>query len=232
MSIDLVQATLAIGALGTAATGLVDTTKVVAGGISRAGFGYIKQLISKMVGQQGTAVAGAGLLPADILETLLANWLNGMETGAQKAIAKSFVKLHLNPLTVAALAKETNVDANTLLTVAQKLTAVDSQSPAGSSGLTPVEADTYGRFDLSLTAMVDRAYERADQFYRNSCKALACAFAVVLAFAGNNTLPLAQQLPGWQVLIIGLIATPLAPLAKDIVNAIQTASDAVRSVKG
>jgi hypothetical protein len=78
--------------------------------------------------------------------------------------------------------------------------------------------------------MVDRAYERADQLYRNSCKALACAFAVALAFLGDAQLNWA--IPGWQALIVGLVATPLAPMAKDIANAIQTASDAVGSVKG
>ena len=41
MAINGYEATLAVGALGTAATGLVDTTKVFAGGMSRAGFGYI-----------------------------------------------------------------------------------------------------------------------------------------------------------------------------------------------
>jgi hypothetical protein len=232
MSINLIQATLAVGALGTAATGLVDTTKMVSGGISRAGFGYIKQLIARMVSQPGAAEPGTGLTPADIRETLLANWMNGIETGAQKAIAKSFVKLHLNPSTAAALAKETNVDAKTLVNVALKLTAVDTQRSAPNSGLTPVEADTFGRFDLALSAMVDRAYERAGQLYRNSCKALACIIAVGLAFAGNCALPQSQQLPYWQLVIIGLIATPLAPVAKDIANAIQSASDAVGSVKG
>ncbi len=232
MSINLIQATLAIGALGTAATGLVDTTKVLAGGMSRAGFGYIKQLIARMVGQPAAAAPGTGLTPADIHETLLANWLNGMETGAQKAIAKSFVKLHLNPATASALAKETNVDAQALVSVAQKLTAVNTQGSAQNSGLTTVESDAYGRFDLALSALIDRAYERADQFYRNSSKALSCIIAVGLAFAGNYALPQATQLPYWQLVIIGLIATPLAPVAKDIANAIQTASDAVGSVKG
>ncbi len=232
MSINLIQATLAIGALGTAATGLVDTTKVLAGGMSRAGFGYIKQLIARMVGQPAAAAPGTGLTPADIHETLLANWMNGMETGAQKAIAKSFVKLHLNPATASALAKETNVDAQALVSVAQKLTAVNTQGSAQNSGLTTVESDAYGRFDLALSALIDRAYERADQFYRNSCKGLACIIAVGLAFAGNHALPQAQQLSGWQLIIIGLIATPLAPMAKDIANAIQAASDAVGSLKG
>ena len=109
MAINWYQATLAIGALGTAATGLVDTTKVFGGGISRAGFGYIKHLIARTVGLVSDAQPGAGLATGDILDTLLANWMNGMETGAQKAIAKSFIKLHLNPATAAAFARETNV---------------------------------------------------------------------------------------------------------------------------
>jgi hypothetical protein len=146
--------------------------------------------------------------------------MNGMETGAQKAIAKSFIKLHFSPATAAALARVTNVSPDALEGVAKKLASLQPLEIA--------ESDAFGRFDLALSAMVDRAYERADQFYRNSCKALAGVFAVALAFVGNTQV----RLPGWEVLIIGLVATPLAPVAKDIANAIQTASDAVRSVKG
>jgi len=218
MAINLVQATLAIGALGTAATGLVDTTKAFSGGMSRAGFGYIKHLVARTV----APATGAGLTNQDILGTLLANWMNGMEPGAQKTIAKSFIKLHLNAATAGDLARETNVSADALAVVAQKLATVQPLEAA--------ESDAYGRFDVALSAMVDRAYERADQFYRNSCKALAAILAVGLAFVGNTQL--SNPLPGWEVLIIGLIATPLAPVAKDIANAIQAASDAVGSVKG
>jgi hypothetical protein len=222
MAINWYEATLAIGALGTAATGLVDTTKVFGGGMSRAGFGYIKQLIGRTVGSVSDGQPGAGLATEDILGTLLANWMNGMDTGAQKSIAKSFIKLHFNPGTAAALAGQTNVSPDALTNVAQKLASV--------TPLTPAESDAFGRFDLALSAMVDRAYERADQFYRNSCKALAAVIAVALALLGDSQL-------GWPLdwpvaLIVGLIATPLAPVAKDIANAIQTASDAVGSVKG
>jgi hypothetical protein len=220
MAINWYQATLAIGALGTAATGLVDTTKVFGGGISRAGFGYIKHLIARTVGVVSEAQPGTGLATGDILDTLLANWMNGMETGAQKAIAKSFIKLHFSPATAAALARVTNVSPDALEGVAKKLASLQPLEIA--------ESDAFGRFDLALSAMVDRAYERADQFYRNSCKALAAVFAVALAFVGNTQV----RLPGWEVLIIGLVAAPLAPVAKDIANAIQTASDAVGSVKG
>jgi hypothetical protein len=222
MAIQWYEATLAVGALGTAATGLVDTTKAFAGGISRAGFGYIKQLIGRTVGLVSDGQPGAGLATGDILGTLLANWMNGKDTGAQKAIAKSFIKLHFNPATAVALAAQTNVAPDTLASVAQKLASV--------TALTPAESDAFGRFDLALSAMVDRAYERADQFYRNWCKVLAAGIAVGLAFLGNWKIGTPLDWP--EVLIIGLIATPLAPMAKDIANAIQTASDAVKSVKG
>ncbi len=224
MAINWYQATLAVGALGTAATGLVDTTKVFGGGMSRVGFGYIKQLIARTVGKVSDAQLGAGLATGDILDTLLANWMNGQDTGAQKAIAKSFIKPHFNPGTAAALAAQTNVDPDALKNVAQKLASV--------TALTPAESDAYGRFDLALSAMVDRAYERADQSYRNSCKALATVLAVGLAYLGNLSLATADQVGWWVPLVIGLIATPLAPVAKDIANAIQKASDAVKSVKG
>jgi hypothetical protein len=223
MAINLYEATLAVGALGTAATGLVDTTKVLFyGGMSRVGFGYIKKVIARTVGNVSDAQPGEGLATGDILGTLHSNWINGMDTGAQKAIAKSFIKLHFNPGTAAALAGQTNVDPITLKSVAEKLASVTS--------LTPAESDAFGRFDLALSAMIDRAYERGDQLYRNSCKALASGFAVALAILGNRQL--GSPLQGWEVWIIGLVATPLAPVAKDIANAIQTASDAVKSVKG
>lgn len=219
---DLPQAALAIGAIGTAATGLVDSTKAFSGGISRAGFGYIKQLIARTVPSGPNAQAGSGLGADDILNTLLANWMNGMDPGSQKAIAKSFIKLHLNPTTSAALAVQTNVDPAALANVTAKLAAMQP--------LTNQESDAFGRFDLALSAFIDRAYERGDQYYRNWCKVLACIFAVILAFAGNYG---HRYLPHWwQALIVGLIATPLAPMAKDIANAIQTASDSLSKLKG
>lgn len=222
MPINLPQATLAVGALGSAATGLVDTTKVFAGGISRAGFGYIKQLIARTVPQTSVAQPATGLTTGDICQTLLANWMNGMETGAQKAIARTFIKMHLNSATAAALAKEANIDPASLTSVAGKLASMQPLQPA--------EADAYGRFDVAISALVDRAYERGDQLYRNACKALAAVFAVALAIAGDCSL--GWVLPWWQAVVIGLIATPLAPVAKDIANAIQTASDAVGKIRG
>ena len=219
MAISLTQATLAVGGLGTAATGLVDSTKAFSGGISRAGFGYIKQLIKRTVPSGPNAQTSSGLGSDDILNTLLANLMNGMDPWRPEGHRQILDQTPFNPATAAALAAQTNVDPAALASVAAKLAAMQP--------LTNHESDAFGRFDLALSALIDRAYERADQFYRNWCKVLACIFAVVLAWLGNRAL--GTTLPRWELIIIGLIATPLAPMAKDIANAIQSASDPSRS---
>jgi hypothetical protein len=233
MALNLASVTLAVGALGTAATGLVDTTKVFGPfGTSRVGFGFIKKTMGRLL-PGDTETQNSGLVQTDIMDTLLANWINGMDSAAQKAAATSFVKLHLNEESAENLAKTTGVDPNTLLSVANKL----KQAAVPESALTTEETDTFGRFDLSVAALVDKAYQQADQLYRNVCKALACVIAVGLALAANyetasSTFPVHYSLPWWQVILIGLIATPLAPIAKDIANAIQTASDTLGKVRG
>jgi hypothetical protein len=104
MALDLASATLAVGALGSA-TGLVDTTKVFGPfGTSRVGF--IKKTMSRLL-PSDTEARNCGLDRIDIFETLLANWINGMDSAAQKAAATSFVKLHLDELSAASLAKAT-----------------------------------------------------------------------------------------------------------------------------
>jgi len=225
MALDLYQATLAVGALGTAATGLVDTTKVFGPyGTSRVGFTFIKTALNRLLPIDSDA-EHSGLIREDILDTLLANWLNGMESGAQKAAAASFVKLHLNAQSADALAAATHVDPDTLKAVASKVAMAGK--PEGA--LTAEEADTFGRFDLAVAALIDKAYQRADQRYRNVCKTLACVVAVVLAVISNGQM---GKLPTWQAVMIGLIATPLAPIAKDLASAIQTASTTLAKVKG
>ena len=139
----------------------------------------------------------------------------------QKAAAKALIKLHFTPSTAAQLARETNVDPAILASVASKLS---SATP-----LTLEESDVYGRFDLAIAAMLDYAYQRGDQFYRNSCKTLAAVFAVALAVAGNQELT--TPLPNWQAVLIGIVATPLAPIAKDVSSAIAAAARALSSVR-
>jgi hypothetical protein len=156
---------------------------------------------------------------------LRANWLNGVALADQKAIAKTLTKLRLTPANAAHLANATGVDEATLTEVARKIAAGDS--------LSKIEADVFGRFDLIVTAVLDEGYQRADQIYRNSAKAWAAIVAVVLAFFGGWAVsggPLTGYL--WTndmgaAILTGLIATPLAPISKDLASAI---SAGVRNV--
>jgi hypothetical protein len=169
--LDFSQIVLAIGALGTAAYGVVDVTKGFGGGISNRGFGDIKKVVSKFIPLDSAAkAAGSALALPSVLSTLRANWLNGMALGDQKSIAKALIKLNLSRSNATAMALAAGVDAAVLGSVADKL--------ATGEQLTETETDVYGRFDLVLTAQLDEGYQRGDQRYRNSAKLLAVPIAV------------------------------------------------------
>jgi len=211
----------AIGALGTAAFGLVDAFKVLpGGGISRAGFKFIRQTIRKLA-PKVAALDGSGLSPDSMQFTLLSQWINGAATTDQVNIAKSLIKLRLTPDTATALASATGVDANVLTQVAANIRS--------GTALTSAQSDVYGRFDLLLTTLLDQAYQRADQRYRNAAKAAAVVVAVLLAVVARCVLK--SQISYPEAALIGLIATPIAPIAKDLASAIQTASQTLQAVK-
>ncbi len=100
----------------------------------------------------------------------------------------------------------------------------------------------FSRFDLIVTAILDDCYQRADQFYRNCMRGLAALIAVLLAVTGGWILASAtpataktfwyfssQEL--WLAIIVGLLATPLAPIAKDLSTALATAVNTMQLVK-
>jgi len=226
---ELATAITAIGALGTAAFGVVDATKAFGGGVSNAGFTFIEQLLTELAPNDDGVPVESAITHAAISQTLKATWLNGASASDQKSTLKSLIKLRLNPKTAEVLARVTGVDPGVLGGVADSIN--EGQS------LTPAQLNVYGRFDLLLSTMIDRAYQRADQRYRNVAKAVACLVAVILAEIA------AWAMTGWnlssgtsfkfvEALIAGLLATPIAPIAKDLATGITTAANAVQSIKG
>src|SRR5580698_1033584 len=157
----------AIGALGTAAFGLVDAAKVFGGGINHIGFkGIRKAVVALTPGAAPPAGTSANSLPQEkIVATLQANWFNGMDLSSQKAVAKSLIKLYLSAANAAQMAKAAGVDGKVLTQVATKI--------AAGGTLDTNETDVYARFDLILTALLDEAYQRSDQTYRNGTRAWA-----------------------------------------------------------
>jgi hypothetical protein len=214
-SLNLPQIVLAVGALGTAAYGVVDVSKSLWGGVSNVGFGDIKKVISQFIPASTTANAAPALSLTSVLLTLKANWLNGMALGDQKSVAKALIKLNLNPGSAAQMAGATGVDEAILGSVADKLSTGEN--------LVPAETDVYGRFDLLLSAVLDQGYQRGDQRYRNSAKLLAVPVAVALALLGAWGIANGHLSPvdTWKAVAAGLLATPLAPVAKDLASAIQ-----------
>jgi hypothetical protein len=225
--LQLGQIITTIGGLGTAAFGLVDAAKASFSGINRFGLKHIHEVVSELAPEGASSGGPVNALPqSNILESLEANWVNGTALASQKAIAKSLVKLHLNPANATAVAIKTSVDPAVLTSVAGKIVAGEP--------LSQVESDAYSRFDLIVTALLDEAYQLSDQVYRNSTRALAAIVAVALAVAGGWTLDGANFWSPKEIalaVLVGLLATPLAPIAKDLASALATAVNTMQLVK-
>ncbi|HLI03626.1 MAG TPA: hypothetical protein VKU93_05075 [Terracidiphilus sp.] len=225
----IVSAIGAIGGLGAAAFGVLEALKPFFGFINRIGLGGIQSTVAQLT----PPASGAGtplnaLTGGQILRAIEANWINGRNLADQKAIAKSLIKLHLSADNAAQVAAAANVDPAHLVAVAR--------SAASGAALTAEQSDAWSRFDLIVTAMLDECYQRADQIYRNWMRAIASGIAVVLAVAGGCLLD-----GGWAgfragndlglAVIAGLLATPFAPIAKDLSTALATAVNTMQAVK-
>ena len=231
----------AVGALGTAAFGLVDASKGLGGGISNAGFKSVRKAVEPLINvvRPGPAPAGSATKdapvfgPADMLATLRANWLNGVAKADQKAIAKSLIRLGISPATAPALAQRTGVGEAELLTVAQNI--------ATGKELTPEQLTVLGQFDAIVSAILDEGYERGDQQYRNSSKLAAGLVAILLAVFGGAVLVKVATVPeffsflfsgdGLLAVVVGAISTPLAPVVKDLTSALTTAVKSIGTLK-
>jgi hypothetical protein len=217
----------AAGALGTGAMGLVDTTKVFGGGPSNVGFGYIKNALEPFLAPLATNSPAFG--KNEILQTLRANWLNGVAMADQKAKAKSLIHLGLTTGSAVALANAAGVDPQKLLSLAQKT--------AQGQSVDQDEINVLGQFDVVLSAALDSAYERGDQAYRNASKFLAMAVSTLLAAIGGWIIFGADSQPYFSTgnfafcLFTGAIATPLAPVAKDLASRLQDAVSAMNKLK-
>ncbi|MGY2996912.1 hypothetical protein [Mesorhizobium sp. URHB0026] len=208
-----------IGALGTAAFGLVDATKVYRGGVSNIGFGFISDVVTPY--KSALALVNAD----DPLATVRANWLNGVAKSDQKAAVKSLIRLGLTAASVAALAAAApGIDAGALKAASLKID--------GGQTLTEDDINVLGRFDAIVDAQMDAGFERADQKYRNAAKVLAAGFAITLAMLGEAVLGGTTPRDYMTALLVGLVSTPVAPIAKDLASALGTAVSAMKATKG
>lgn len=210
-----------VGALGTAAFGLVDATKVYRGGISNVGFGFVQKAIEPY------SAAFKLVSTTDPYATVRANWLNGVAKSDQKAAVKSLIRLGITTATATSMAAGApSIDAAALTAAAVKIDT--------GQALTEEDINMLGRFDAIIDAQMDAGFERADQQYRNAAKVLAGIFSIVLALVGVWLIEKDGVTFSDFVLafIVGLISTPLAPVTKDLTSAISTAVAALKATKG
>lgn len=213
--LDIVIAVIAAtGGLGLAAMSLVDAFKAApGGGVSRIGFQHIRQVLVLFDGTLKRAVG-------EQWETvILSHWINGRSRSDQIGAIRSLLRLGLNPETSRQLADLGNVAPDALSAAAAKLVK--------GGAMTEAEVNLIGRVEAAVEARLDAAFDLAEQAYRNQSRVLAGAIAVSLAVVASF---LIKDSPGWGVgVLIGLLAVPIAPIAKDLVSALTAAASAVKS---
>ena len=216
----LVAIITAIGALGTAAFGLVDATKAFWGGVSNFGLPGILRIAARFSAALDRALAPPPEGSAEWRRVVRSHWINGRPRDEQKAIVKSLIRLGLTPATARDLAKAGHVSPDALEAAAKRL--------EGGQPLTDVDLNVLGRLDASVEAQLDAAFDRADQLYRNVSRVCAGVFSVGLAYLATWAL----NWNNWTLaLVVGLLAVPLAPVAKDLASSLQAAAAAMRAAK-
>lgn len=206
---------LAVGALGTAAFGLVDGSKAFRGGISNVGFRFIDAALTPFASSLDVAL-GKNVPGCDWRAVMRSHWINGRAKDEQKAIAVALIQLGLTSDTYSEVAKGGNVDAPALKGVVDAL--------ASGQPMTEVQLNLLGRLKATVEARIDAAYERADQAYRSWARLAAGIVAILLALLANH---LFVDGATEKALVVGLLAVPLAPIAKDVASALSKAVHAI-----
>jgi hypothetical protein len=223
-NIDKVIALIAAtGGLGLAAMSLVDAFKALpSGGISRIGFSHIREVLKLF----DTVLARA--VGPEWETVILSHWINGRSRGDQIGVIRSLLRLGLNPETAGQLAPIGNVEKKPLEDAAGKLVK--------GAALSEAEINLIGRVEAAVEARLDAAFDLADQAYRNISRVLAGVIAVALAVAAwvilDQSSPPIEDLPDWgAAVLVGVLAVPIAPIAKDLVSALTAAARAVKSTR-
>lgn len=220
---DVGEQIIAVGALGTAAFGLVDASKAFRGGISNTGFGFIKTALEPF--DVALAQALGNNPDCNWRAMMRSHWISGRAKEEQKAIAVGLIQLGLTPETAPEIAAAGQVDGKALAAVVRALNQ--------GKELTPEQLNVLGRFKATIEARLDAAYDRATQVYHNWARFAAGFVAVGLAMAANVLLGGVSGRSYAVALLVGLVAVPLAPIAKDLAKALGTAASALgRRVAG
>lgn len=198
---------LATGALGTAAFGIVESLKWTR--LGEAGFGAILKVLGLIMETLKIAY-GPGC------EALLRAQYRGEQRELARVIRQG-VRIGLTEENASQVAKFLGmVDADKLKEAARLVRE---------GGELPAELrNVLGRFELAVDARIDAALTLAQNYYVGAVRVVASIVALIIALAVGI-----YQGFIFQALLVGGAAVPLAPVAKDLVTALQSASKAIRT---
>jgi len=245
---------LATGALGTAAAALVDASRGVfaSGGVSAFGYRHLKPVYTALspalrvaLGQSWEAV-------------LRGHWVNGAPRDQQIGTVVAMVRLGLtqdNPQAIldnllggegALSVADYPLKAADLGRAVAYLKNPEALSPAEEADheegyAQAVESqqafDALGRFDALVRARLEAAFDLADHEYRGRVRLTAAVASIVLslicAAAYVQTTAKVNSMQVYALAaVLGLLAMPLAPIAKDVTSALKAASGALKAATG
>jgi hypothetical protein len=251
----------AVGSLGTAAFGFVESAgkafafTVSIGrdhrqfnwGLPYVGIGAVNRAIkplrpalrcaygdnyAEIIAQQYRSNRSAGSAPDTIMQ--------GVRLGLPflslaDATALISAVWHMDPAQSAALAQGLQAPGAAPAAPAGGGAAPGAAAPAATAPAVALAA----RFSTALDARITAAFQLADERYETVAKTLAgvCAVGLALLFNWGLRDPTkADQVygvyPPLMALAIGLVAVPLAPVAKDISTSLQNALTAFKSIGG
>jgi hypothetical protein len=211
---DMVNVILAAGALGTAAFGIVEGLKYWRR-FGLFGFDEIKKSLGPLWDTLSVAFGSE-------FETMLEGVYFGNRADLDRTLRQGIrIGLTANNAVDAASILKTISGADL-----KKAAAIIEAGKALPDNLKNV----VGRYELAADARVDSALRLAETRYVASQKLAATAVALVAAVLAGIVMYWSSYGPGifFQSLIVGVAAVPLAPIAKDVATALQSAAHALR----
>src|SRR6185312_8665594 len=207
-------------------------------GLPYAGFGAVKHAIRHLTPALQVAYGD------DYMEIIGYQYRAGRSTGQAPDTIRQGVRLGLPFMSVAAAATlidsvwdidQGNAAKPNATALAEVLQAVPPATPtAPATGVDPQALA--GRFATALDARIQAAFEVGEDHYEALAKFIAGVVAVGLAvgFDYGMRMPPKFDLPVSLpvALIIGVVAVPLAPVAKDVSTSLQNALTAFKSITG
>jgi hypothetical protein len=210
--VDNLGATIvAAGALGTAAFGIVEGLKATAG-VGEAGFSRLTATLGALTGPIGVAY-GSGWEPI-----LRAHYRgDGREL---KKLLRQGVRVGVNQDNAEQVALFLGSVPGPALKAA--IFAASTATPA--NAVSDADRSVIGRYELAADARIDAALTLAQVSYAATARQAAMVIAIGLAL-GVAWMVKVNWLAG---LIVGLVAVPIAPIAKDIASGINAAAAALK----